>query len=169
MWGEMAGQLSDHFGQIFDPARLNRKWNTLIDGYKKIKDNNRSAGRGTILFKFYNEMDALLGANHDVEFPVIGTSEGIQIRRPDLVNDGGQLLAASPSPQGSIASTVSPAPSTVSPEPSTVSTPSSNVTLWNYSRVSESANGRRHSELLFQMKQAQTSFEVLMREYLNKS
>ena len=56
----------------------------------KKKDNNRSTGRGTICFKSYNEMDALLGANHDVEFPVIGTSEGIQIRRPDLVNEGGQ-------------------------------------------------------------------------------
>ncbi|CAL8392373.1 unnamed protein product [Arctogadus glacialis] len=175
MWGEMAGQLSDHFGQIFDPARLNRKWNTLVDGYKKIKDNNRSTGRGTIRFKFYNEMDALLGANHDVEFPVIGTLEGIQIRRPDLVNEGGQLLAASPSPQGSIApSTVSTAPSTVSPAPSTVSTPrqrirSQQCDVVELLRASESANERRHSELLIQMKQAQTSFEVLMREYLNKS
>jgi hypothetical protein len=30
-----------------------------IENGTKIKDNNRSTGRGTIRFKFYNEMDAL--------------------------------------------------------------------------------------------------------------
>lgn len=180
MWGAMARQLSDHFGQVFDPARVNRKWNTLVDAYKRIKDNKRSTGRGTIRFKFFNEMDALLGTNHDVEFPVIGTSEGIQIRMP-IVNEGRQLHAGSqtsPSPERSTApstfffsNTVSTVSTVTTPStegtPSTVTTPSTECTpsTVNTSRTStpSTVNMRRqrfrpqHSELIELLRESEAA------------
>ena len=192
MWEEMSNQLSDRFGQVFDPTKLNRKWCTLVDAYKKIKDNNRSTGRGAMRFKYFNEMDALLGSNHDVEFPVVGTSSGIQVRRP-VFSEGGEVIAgsqagsqasqpaqarpASPSPQGTAAVSVVNTPSTVNTL--TVNTPrattprprfrAQNNELVELLRESEAATQRRHSELLTQMNRAQQSFEDMIREYLSKS
>lgn len=53
--------------------------------------------------RFFIEMEALLGRHHDVNFPVVGTSEGIDIRRPDVLSAEGRQLPtpsqSSPSPQ----------------------------------------------------------------------
>ncbi|KAJ3583490.1 hypothetical protein NHX12_017217 [Muraenolepis orangiensis] len=52
---------------------------------KRLKDIN-STGKGTMRFQFYVEMDILLGAQHDIVFPVVGTSEeGLEVRRPEAL------------------------------------------------------------------------------------
>lgn len=55
----MAGRLTAKFGLIFSSAKVARKWKTLVDGYKGVKDNNNSTGRGVVWFKS-NQMDSLL-------------------------------------------------------------------------------------------------------------
>lgn len=78
-------------------------WNTLVDAYKKIKDNNnKSTGRGSMHFKYLNEMDALLGANHDAEIPVVGTSEGLHIPRPNVIIVEGTQSPAPSQPSQSL-------------------------------------------------------------------
>lgn len=160
MWRDMASKLADHFGQVFDPDRVCRNWHTLADAYKKIKDNNQSTGRGSLRFKFYHEMEALLGQNHDVDFPVVGTSEGIDIRRPDVLNAEGRQ-----SPTLSQSSTPSQCSARGTPKPK-VRTQLNSVL--HFLQESEAASQRRHEALLSQMKASQDSFESLMREYLKK-
>lgn len=72
LWTEIAQKLPEQFNFHFDLVKVARKWVTLQDAFKKIKDNNKSTGRGFIKFEFYNEMEELIGCNHDVDFPVIG-------------------------------------------------------------------------------------------------
>lgn len=109
-------------------------------------------------FKYLNEMDALLGANHDVEIPVVGTSEGLRIHRPNVVNVEG---------------TQSPAPSQSS-QSLQGGTSRHRVRRTDYTAVlqflreSEAASQRRHEELLNEMRASQMSFENIIREYLNK-
>ncbi|KAM3620608.1 uncharacterized protein V6R79_025890 [Siganus canaliculatus] len=89
LWKETAEKLSNHFAEYFCPDKVARKWNTLSDAYKKIKDNNRVTGKGTIRFQFFGEMDDLLGGQHDIVFPVVGTSAGLDIRRPEVIRPSG--------------------------------------------------------------------------------
>lgn len=150
MWRDIASKLSDHFGQVFDPDRVCRKWRTLVDAYKKVKDNSNSAGRGTMRFKFFSEMEALLGGHHDVDFPIVGTSEGIDIRRPDELSADGRQQ---------------PTPSQTSPSSqcSTGSTQRQRLRTQANSLVellheSEATSQRRHEELSSQMRASQVSF-----------
>ena len=46
LWEEMAAKLSTQFGEDFHPDKVARKWLTLVQGYKKVKDHNASTGRG---------------------------------------------------------------------------------------------------------------------------
>lgn len=109
-----------------------------------------------------------MGANHDVEFPVVGHAGGLHVR------EGGQLLVDSlfPSPP-SAPTTLTPPPapsSTISNTPRNRPTPttrfSHNSELLALLREYEAASQRRLDELLGQMAQAQQSFEMLMREFL---
>lgn len=49
-----------------------------MDGYKKVKDNNKSTGKGTIRLQFYTDMDDLRGGQHDIVFPVV-VEEGLEV------------------------------------------------------------------------------------------
>ena len=37
-------------------AQLKEKWTSLVDKYKKIKDNNKATGRGRESFEFFEEL-----------------------------------------------------------------------------------------------------------------
>ncbi|XP_051280150.1 uncharacterized protein LOC127376842 isoform X2 [Dicentrarchus labrax] len=95
LWEEMAGKLGRQFREQFQPKKVARKWLTLVEGYKKCKDNNASTGRGPVRFQFYTEMDELIGGNHDVDPPVVGSDRaGVVIRRPDALRQS----SSAPSP-----------------------------------------------------------------------
>ncbi|KAF1376245.1 hypothetical protein PFLUV_G00208830 [Perca fluviatilis] len=85
LWADMALALIEQFKETFYPDKVSRKWCTLVQGYKKVKDNNASTGKGLMRFQFFGEMDGLLGAQHDVVFPVVGTTEGLDVRRPEAL------------------------------------------------------------------------------------
>lgn len=90
LWEEMASRLTAKCGLVFSPAKVARKWQTLVDGYKGVKDNNNSTGRGVVRFKFFDQMDSLLGGQHDIEFPVVGDNEGgLNVCRPEVLGAGG--------------------------------------------------------------------------------
>lgn len=76
---------TEQFNVQFDQAKVARKWATLEDAFKKMKDNNKSTGRGVIKFEFYTEMEELFGSNRDVDFPVIGDAMGVQIKKPEAL------------------------------------------------------------------------------------
>lgn len=77
----------------------------LHDAYKKVRDNNKSTGKGPMQFQFFTEMDDLLGGQHDV-FPV-GTSEGLEVHRPEALGHCSSVAAS--------AATASSRPTTPSP------------------------------------------------------
>ncbi|XP_030214524.1 uncharacterized protein LOC115545467 isoform X1 [Gadus morhua] len=114
-WEEIAGKLAKQFGEHFQQLKVGRKWFTLVEAYKRVKDNVASTGRGPGRFKFYKEMDELLGGNHDVDPPVVGSDcAGVVVRRPNALRMSNR--ARSPA-QPTSSSSLSPASSTASPAP----------------------------------------------------
>lgn len=56
-------------------------------GYKKVKDNNKSMGMGTmplLFFLFFFSKNELLGAQHDIDFSVVVTRKGVDVQRPEV-------------------------------------------------------------------------------------
>ncbi|XP_055058678.1 uncharacterized protein [Misgurnus anguillicaudatus] len=149
-WKDVADMLSTHFKESFSPDKVTRKWYTLVDAYKKIKDSNKTPEKHKIRFQFYSEMDDLLGKQHDVVFPVVGsgTSVGLDVRRPQA------------------------APCQTTPPTSTPTPPCKrqkvDSELMQYLLDSEEASQRRHEETLAQLKSAQQGFEALMTKLLDK-
>ncbi|XP_073702493.1 uncharacterized protein [Garra rufa] len=89
-WQDIAAKLSQQFHQNFEIEKVSRKWTTLEDAYKKAIDSNASTGRAPTKFHFLTEMSELIGGNHDVDFPVIGTAKGVIVRRPDIIKQTNQ-------------------------------------------------------------------------------
>lgn len=166
LWKEAAGKLCGHFGETFCPDKVARKWNTLVDAYKKIKDNSKGTGNGSMRFQFFTEMDELLAGQHDIVFPVVGTSAGLQIRRPEVL--GPESASAS-------ASASAPSPSPSSAPSSTPKRRRGQEDVLQFLRGSEETAQRRHEEaqrrheqLLAQLVSAQQGFESLMGRLLDK-
>lgn len=123
-------------------------------------------------FKYLNEMDALLGANHDVEIPVVGTSEGLHICRRNVINvEGTQSPAPSQSSQslqGGTSRQVEKNRLKLFKELKIKRLKKQiKVAVLKFLRESKAASQRRHEELLNEMRPLQMSFENIIREYLN--
>ncbi len=183
-WTEIAQKLTEQFNLQFDQAKVARKWATLQDAFKKIKDNNKSTGRGVIKFEFYTEMEELIGSNHDVDFPVIGDATGVHIKNPEA------LRKNSSGPSSPWPSEVSPQDSSsssrpLSPEAETSSLSSDGSAIHSTSRrkkkknvghhellnflsESEEATQRRHDEIMTQMNASQKTLDTLIQTFLEK-
>ncbi|KAL2076319.1 hypothetical protein ACEWY4_028071 [Coilia grayii] len=144
MWKEMAEKLGGHFHEHFDPEKVARKWGTLEEAYKKVKDNNRGTGRSAMRFQYFNEMEELLGGHHDIDYPVVGHPGGLDVRRPDL------LEKRSPPPITSRCRR------------------SEDGEFLAFMQEAEASNERRHQEMLDQMKTSQQSFEAIVKSFLAK-
>lgn len=167
----MASRLTAKCGLVFSPAKVARKWQTLVDGYKGVKDNNNSTGRGVVRFKFFDQMDSLLGGQHDIEFPVVGDNEG------GLMSVGRRCWVQGGQGQQSSASDVSPENCAGTSRAGGTRTPNTRRLrrtrapanqLVDVIQESEQASQRRHDEILEEMRAQRISFENLMREYLSK-
>lgn len=152
LWRDAADKLASHFAQPFCPVKVARKWYTLIDAYKKIKESSKT--RGTIRFQFYSEMDALFGEQHELKFPAVGTPVGVEVRKPEALEDS-----------SSVTSPTTPPTSTSSPP---CKRQKVDCELMQFLQDSEEASQRRHEETLSQLKSAQQGFEALMTKLLNK-
>lgn len=71
MWTKMASKLAPHTCTSKNTLAMKR-YHTLEEAYKRVKDNNRMTGHGRVEFQFYAEMFNLLGRCHNVDFPVVG-------------------------------------------------------------------------------------------------
>ena len=149
-----------------------RKWNTLVDAYKKIKNNNKATGKGAIRFQFFKEMDDLLGGQHDVVFPVVGTSAGLSIRRPEVLGRSG---VTAPLAEAASCSSIHTAPTPCTTPTQPLKRRRVQDDILQFLRESEEASQarqeeaqRRHEELLAQLKSAQQGFEGLMGRLIDK-
>lgn len=160
LWRDAADKLSSHFLQSFCPDKVARKWNTLVEAYKKIKDSDKPREKGSIRFKFYSEMDALLQAQNEVVFPVVGTSVGLKVRRPEALGQCNNDTASTP-----LTSTSTPPTSPPTPP---LKRQRVDCELMQFLQDSEEACQRRHEETLAQLRSAQLGFEALMTKLLDK-
>ena len=87
-WVERAAELTNQFKIQFNFERVGRKWQTLTTAYIKAKQKNSSTGNDPSKFEFLSEMQELIGARHDISFPVTASASGITIHRPDQVDLG---------------------------------------------------------------------------------
>lgn len=171
MWREMATRLSKHFQQVFHPDHVARMWYALEDEYKKVKDDNRTTKPEAVSFQYFNEMEELLGGHHDVEFPVVGTVKGVEVRRPKALNvDGGRdSPAMAHTEEATPAATPTASATLTRPPPlKRKRTNKHYLALLDFLKESTAARQRRHEETLAQMKSAQDGFEALMNRFLDK-
>ncbi|XP_062398358.1 uncharacterized protein LOC134088417 [Sardina pilchardus] len=76
LWEDAAEQLSSHFLEYFNPDVVARKWSSLVQGYKNVRDRDRITGqRNSMRFQFYSDIDELLDVQHDEAPPVVVTTE----------------------------------------------------------------------------------------------
>lgn len=164
LWIETAAELSTQFNESFSPDKVARKWVTLVDAYKRIKDNQKSTGQGTIRFQFFKEMDALIGEQHDVSFPVTGNPDGVQLLRPDAVGKTTHSPFTSPASSESTVQPKSPLP----PAASTSRKRRRADDVLEFLRNSEENALRRHTESMEKLQSAQDDFKSLMKELIQK-
>ncbi|XP_013882226.1 uncharacterized protein LOC106531019 [Austrofundulus limnaeus] len=165
LWKEAAETLEDRFKQWFCPARVARKWGTLVDGYKKVKRSSRATGRRSIRFQYYNEMDELIKEPDEVVIPVVGTAEGLLVWKPEVLDQ---------SVDAALAGTAF-SPTTRPGEEPTPPTPAAPLKrrrvdeeMMELLQQSEEATQRRHQEMLAQLRSAQEDFRTLMTQLLQK-
>lgn len=171
VWREMATRLSKHFGQTFHPDHVASKWYALEDEYKKVKDDNRTSGREGEAFEYFSEMEELLGGHHDVEFPVVGTVKGVEVRRPKALNADGGRDSPATAHTGTATPAATPTASATPTRPSLLKRrrPDEHyLALLDFLKDSVAARQRRHQETLAQMKSSQDGFEALMNRFLDK-
>ncbi|XP_076126674.1 uncharacterized protein LOC143106301 [Alosa pseudoharengus] len=76
LWEDAAEQLRSHFLEYFYPDKVARKWSSLVQGYKNVRDRDRLTGqRNSLRFQFYSDMDELL-EGHNKALPVVVVTDG---------------------------------------------------------------------------------------------
>ncbi|XP_041956500.1 uncharacterized protein LOC121715148 isoform X2 [Alosa sapidissima] len=71
LWEDAAEQLRSHFLEYFYPDKVARKWSSLVQGYKNVRDRDRLTGqRNSLRFQFHSDMDELL-EGHNEALPVV--------------------------------------------------------------------------------------------------
>ncbi|KAL1005415.1 hypothetical protein UPYG_G00058820 [Umbra pygmaea] len=165
LWKDTAEELGSHFKQSFCPDKVARKWNTLVDGYKKVKDNNSTTGKGAMRFQFFTEMGNLLGGHNEIVFPVVGTAGGLEVRRPEMLGH-----CSSVPPLADTACSPSSTPVRTKVRTPTPSRKRKRVDdeVMRFLQEAEGACQKRHAEILAQLRSAQQSFESLMTRLLDK-
>lgn len=145
--------------------------NARLKHGKANKKTDKSTGKGAMRFQFYTEMDDLLEGQHNVVFPVVGTSEGLEVHRPEAVGHFSSVTASAATASSRPATPNSKATATLS-SPSPTQTPCKchrvDEDLMSFLVQSEEASQQQHEETLAQMKSAQQGFEALMGRLLDK-
>ena len=148
LWSEIFKKISLHFNIFFDPKKIARKWQTLFDGFKKANDLNNQSGNGPTRFKFFNEMNDLVGYRHDVNAPVTGTAKHITINRPEE------------------SSTSAPARSESAPKKR--KRKSDDDALLTYLRESDAQAAERQRELVLHMQNTEKAMLGILSKLLDK-
>lgn len=127
-------------------------------------------------------MEELIGTNHDVDFPVIGDSMGVQIKKPEALRKDSSRPSSpwqtqgSPEQSSSSSRTPSPEAEPQSSEASAINyasrrrkkRSSGHHELLNFLQASEEATQRQHDEIMLQMISSQKSLDTLIQPFLEK-
>ena len=81
-------------------TQLKEKWKSLVDKYKKIKDNNKATGRGRESFEFFEELDSFLGCRDKIS-PRYMCETDIFTDSPDRDSSTGESTSTSTSARSS--------------------------------------------------------------------
>ncbi|XP_072562115.1 uncharacterized protein [Paramormyrops kingsleyae] len=166
MWTEMASKLSTHFKQHFSHEKVSRKWHTLEEAYKRVKDNNRTTGQGRVKFQFYAEMDDLLGKRHDVDFPVVGTAGGVEVRNAEVL--GGQTEALCTPPPSTPTGRLPPTQPPTQPPTKRRRQENGFAAVLDFLKDSETASQRRHEDTMQLLRSSQEEFVSLMKLLIDR-
>ncbi|KAL2091989.1 hypothetical protein ACEWY4_011787 [Coilia grayii] len=71
LWEDTAEKLSVHFKEYFSPEKVARKWNTLLEAYKRVQEK----GKRPVRFQFFSEINGLLQEPYTFSPPVMKTSK----------------------------------------------------------------------------------------------
>ncbi|CAL8309356.1 unnamed protein product [Boreogadus saida] len=124
LWEEMAAKLAGQFGEHFLQEKVCRKWLTLTEGYKKVKENTALTGRGPVRFQFYKEMDEMVVWCDSPQSPAPVDTAPSPAPCPSPSTGLWAPLSGVPSPaQSASAFPPSPASSAASPPPVPAPTP----------------------------------------------
>ena len=69
---------------------MQRKWGGLVATYKDATLRMNKTGEGKINFKFYKEIESLVGYRHDIVPPVTGTASGVVVHMPEVLGISGE-------------------------------------------------------------------------------
>ena len=83
MWDDVAEEMWVNFHCEFNSRALCRRWQTLTDNYKRVKDNNNKSGHGGMDCPYYDIINEMLGNCHNINIPITATPESVQVNRPD--------------------------------------------------------------------------------------
>jgi len=81
-------------------TQLKEKWKSLVEKYKKIKDNNKATGRWRESFEFFKELDSLLGCQDKIS-PRYMCKTDICTDSPDKDSSTGESTSTSTSARSS--------------------------------------------------------------------
>lgn len=160
---DIAAKLGSHFNETFCPEKVSRKWGTLMEAYKKVKDNRIEKPR--MRFQFYNEINGLLGVQPYPALPFVGPSPMLVLRRPEALGQCSNQDVILETMSCTSPSTPLETPRTPTPRPLKRQR---DADLLQFFRDSEAARERRHEETLAQLRATQQSFEFLMSCILDK-
>lgn len=80
--------------------QLKEKWKSLVEKYKKIKDNNKATKRGCESFKFFEELHSFLGCRDKIS-PRYMCETNICTDSPDKDSSTGESTSTSTSARSS--------------------------------------------------------------------
>ena len=87
LFHKIAERMTESFSKQFSIKRVTRKWQGLVDGFKKSTRNDKDTGRAPSRFQYVKEMEEMIGSRHDISFVVTGTQEDVVIHRTDELDE----------------------------------------------------------------------------------
>lgn len=89
LWTIIAKEMSQELGFLYTPNVVENKWRVLERTYKKFLENKNATGRGRKDFKFFEQMDRILGKKRNIN-PILTLSTAT-IHEPEVKDSVNEL------------------------------------------------------------------------------
>ncbi|KAK6165932.1 hypothetical protein SNE40_022738 [Patella caerulea] len=170
LWNEIAAKMTKEYSETFTKEKVCRKWQTLVDGYKKAKENIGISKRAC-RFQFYSEMEELVGDGRGdgqaIDVSICQTQKEHIVNRSDSCASQESFSIAS----SSVASPpipTSPIASTSTNDNKRRIEESEESDLLKYLKKSDARAEERQQHILNDMQKTQESFLVLFGKLIEK-
>ncbi|XP_050388518.2 uncharacterized protein LOC126807767 [Patella vulgata] len=170
LWNELAAKMTKEYSETFTKEKVCRKWQTLVDGYKKAKENS-TTGKRACRFQFYAEMEELVG---DGQGDGQATDVSIcQTQREHIVSRSDPCVSQeslSFAPSSIVSPPIAPSPiaSTSTTDNKRRIEDSEESDLLKYLKKSDARAEERQQHILNDMQKTQESFLVLFGKLIEK-